>query len=114
MSQMKYPDAIRNIFDHGKIMCDKQIRGSCLLLDILHQVNDLCLNGNVQRRDTLICNDQFRVHDQRSRNSDTLSLSTGKLMRITARMLRRKSNLCQNIFDLFLTLRACLVHVMDI
>ena len=111
---MKYPDAIRNIFDHGKIMCDKQIRGSCLLLDILHQVNDLCLNGNVQRRDTLICNDQFRVHDQRSRNSDTLSLSTGKLMRITARMFRRKSNFCQDVFDLFLTLCACLVHMMDI
>ena len=95
-------------------MGNKQIRSTCLLLNILHQVYHLRLNRNIQRRNTLIRNNQLRVHDQRTGNADTLSLSAGKLMRVSCRMLRSKTNLCQNGFDLLLSLLFALVHMMDI
>ena len=107
MSQMKNSDTVWNIFYHRKVMSNKQIRSTCLLLNILHQVYHLRLNR-------IIRNNQLRVHDQRTGNADTLSLSAGKLMRVSCRMLRSKTNLCQNGFDLLLSLLFALVHMMDI
>ena len=77
MSQMKYPDAIRNIFDHGKIMCDKQIRGTELVLQFLEQVQNLGLNGHIQRRDRLVADYQLGLDDQRPRAISRRSTQVG-------------------------------------
>ena len=95
-------------------MGNEHIRRSGLLLNILHQVHHLRLNGNVQCGDTLIGNNQLRVHDQRAGNTDTLALTAGKLMRETCGMLRRKAHLLQDLCHFFLALVKRRVHMMDI
>ena len=113
-SQMKYADPVRNIFDHGKVMRNKKVCRPGLFLNILHQVDYLCLNGNVQCRNTFIRNDQVRVHDQRTGNADTLTLSAGKLIRITVIMLFCQTNLSQDRIDMCLPLFLGRIAVMDI
>ncbi|SCJ76529.1 Uncharacterised protein [uncultured Blautia sp.] len=83
MPQMENSDTVGNIFYHGKVMSDKQIRRTRFLLDILHQVDNLRLNRHIKSGNTLVCN------DQRTGNTNTLSLSTGKLMRIILHTLLR-------------------------
>ena len=65
----------------------KQIRDSLFLLEILQQVNHLCLDGYVKCRYGLIANDQIRLKNQRPCNPHTLSLPAGKLMGIPAAVL---------------------------
>ena len=53
------------------------------MTQIIQQIDNLRLNGNIQRRNRLVADDKFRSYRKRSRNADTLSLSAGKLMGIT-------------------------------
>ena len=87
IAQVHNTDAVTDVLDHGKVMRNEQVGRAGLLLDILHQVNDLCLNGNVQRRDRLITYDEFRFYSKCTGDTDTLLLSAGELMRITVCML---------------------------
>ena len=43
------------------------------------QVHDLRLNGNVQRRDRLVCHQKLRLHAKRPRDGDSLPLAAGEL-----------------------------------
>ena len=51
-----------------------------LILQILHQVQNLCLNGHVQSGNRLITYDEFGLQCQCTGNSDTLSSSAVQLM----------------------------------
>ena len=59
VAQMEHPDAVRDILDHGKVMGNEEVGRAGLLLDILHQVDHLRLNGHIQCRDALIGNDEL-------------------------------------------------------
>ncbi len=63
-------------------MTDEKIAEAKFLLQIHHQVQNLCLNGNIQRRNRLIGNDQRGPGNQRACNGNALTLAAGKLMRI--------------------------------
>jgi hypothetical protein len=49
-------------------------------LQILEQIEDLRLNGDVEGGDRLVRNDQLRGRDQCAGDSDSLSLAAGELM----------------------------------
>ena len=57
---MKNADAVGNIFNHREVVGDEEVCKPRLVLDVLHQVDNLRLNGHIERRDTLIGNDQLR------------------------------------------------------
>ena len=65
-------------------MGDEQIGDAPFPLDALQQVDDLCLDGYIQRRDRLIADDELGVKGQGTGNGDTLTLSAGELMRVPA------------------------------
>ena len=44
---------------------------------VLEQVDDLCLDGNIQRSNRLVSYQQFRLHGERSGNGHTLPLAAG-------------------------------------
>ena len=46
------------------------------------QVDDLCLNRDIQRRDRFVRHQKLRLHAQRPRNGDALVLPAGELGRI--------------------------------
>ena len=66
---------------YRKIMRDEQIGQPHIPLQILQQIDDLRLDGNIKRRDSLIAHNKARAQDQRAGNADALALATGKLMR---------------------------------
>jgi len=74
--------------DDGKIMRYEQIRQMKLVLQIHHQVDDLCLDRNVQRGDRFIADDQFRSQSQSARDPNALPLAAGKFVRIRIHQAR--------------------------
>lgn len=114
MAQMQHADPVGNVFHHGKVMGDEQIGGAGFLLKILHQVNHLRLNGNIQRTDALVGNDQLWIHDQGTGNAHALTLAAGELVGITIRMLRGQTHLFQNRCHLLLPLGAAGIQMMNV
>ena len=50
-----------------------------LSLQILKQIDDLCLHGHVERRNRLVANDEFRIESEGSRDSDSLTLTARRI-----------------------------------
>ena len=65
-------------------MRDEQVRQPLAILNILQQVDDLRLNGNVQRADRFIGDNELRLYGQCTGNPDPLALTTGELMGIAS------------------------------
>ena len=76
----------------AQVMGDKQIGQSELFLKILEHIDDLRLNGNIERGDRLIADDELGIDRQRSRNTDSLALTAGELMRIAVCVLAVESD----------------------
>ena len=68
-----------------------------LLAKLLKQVDYLRLDRNVKRRYTLIAYDEFRLHRKRAGNGNTLTLSSGELMRIPEEHILLKSALLHGV-----------------
>ena len=68
-------DPVRNVAHHREIMGDEQVGDAALLLQAAQQVEHLVADGHVQSADGLIGHDEFRLHDQRTGNADTLALA---------------------------------------
>ena len=104
VAQMQHTDAVGDVLDHGQVVGDEQVSRAGLLLDILHQVDHLCLNGHIQCRDALIRNNELGVHDQGAGNAHALALTAGELVGIALGVLRGKADLGKDLFHLFAAL----------
>lgn len=67
--------SIADVSDHPQIVGDEQVCNIELLPDLLHKIDDLCLNRYIQGRDRLVSHDQFRTKGQGPGNSRPLALS---------------------------------------
>ena len=63
-------------------MRDEQKREALLLLQVLHQVDDLRLDRDIERRDRLVCDDEAGIDRDRPRDADPLALAARELARI--------------------------------
>ena len=72
------------MIDRPQVVRDEEARQPQLGLKPLEQIQNLSLNRNVERRDWLIGDDEFRLGCQRASDSDPLALATGKLMRVSS------------------------------
>ncbi len=95
-------------------MRDEQVGQPHLLLQILKHVDDLCLNGNVQCRDRLVADDKLRVHSQCTGNADALTLTAGKLVRITVCVFAVQAHTLQQSNDLVMAILGILCQMMDV
>src|SRR5690606_5088524 len=59
------------------------------------QVQRLRLNGDVERADRLVADDQLRLQRQRARDADALSLAARELVRITTHEVRIHADLLE-------------------
>ena len=112
VSQIHDTDPVADMLYHAKIVCDKEIADALFFLNILQKVDDLCLDGNVERRNRFVADDKVWFKCQRSRNSDSLSLAAGKFMRISPDVVRFQSNRFQQLLHAFFSL-FFIVHVMN-
>ena len=111
---MEHADAVGDVLDHRQVVGDEQIGRARLLLDVLHQVDDLRLNRHVQRRDALVGDDELRVHDKGAGNADALTLAAGELVGVALGVFRCKAHLRQNLLYLLAALGLRLVHMVDV
>src|SRR5450830_101159 len=85
-------NAVRHVTYNSKVMGNEEIRQVQPLLQLLEQVDDLRLNRHVQGRDGLIQDKQFWIDNKRAGNPDTLTLTTGELMRIAPFVFRAQAH----------------------
>ena len=82
------------------------------LLQIPHQVEDLGLDGNVERRNRLVGDDEFRVERERSGEADTLPLTARELVRIQLGRAGGETDLAEELDDTFV-LRTTVTDPLD-
>ena len=63
-------------------MSDEDIGQTQILLQLLKQIQNLRLNGNVQCGNRLVADDDFRIHSQSTGNTNALAAAAVQLMGI--------------------------------
>ena len=91
VAEIHNANTVGDVFDNRKIVSDKEISQIVLFLQILKQVDNLRLNGNVQSRNSLVADDKLRIRGKRTRNTDSLALSAGELVREAVNEIGRQS-----------------------
>ena len=85
-----------------------------LTLKPLKQVDHLRLNGDIQRGNRLIADDEARLRRQRAGDADALALAAGKLVRIARHVLAAQADVFHELHDLLLPVLRVPRHAMDV
>ena len=92
----------------GQVVRHEQIGHAQSPLKVHQEIEDLRANGDVERRDGLVADDQRGLQRQGPRDDDALALPAGELVRVAARMLRPQAHRQQQFADAaFELLAAC-------
>ena len=75
-------DAVADLVGGAEIVGGEQHRDAALARQLLQQLQDLRLDGDVERRGRLVGDDQLGLRQQRHGDHQPLALATGDLMRI--------------------------------
>src|SRR5207245_174761 len=81
--------AVRHVLDDRQIMADEEQCEAELPLQILQQVDDLRLDGDVERRDRLVADDQLGLRRKRPGNADALALAARNFVRSSTQRVAR-------------------------
>ena len=92
--------------DDAEVMRDEDVRQTHLLLKLFEKVQDLRLNGHVQRRNGLVADDQLRLHRKSAGNADSLAAAAVEFVGIAVDKALSKTDgvheLEHAVFDLVL------------
>ena len=105
-SQVHDGDAIGDVANDGELMRDKNHRQVEFPEKLCQQVEDLRLNGDVERRYGLICDENARARRKRTRDRDPLPLAAGKLTRVALGRARRQPDELEHRFHVLSCRRA--------
>ena len=83
-------DTVRHVLDDREIMTDEEQRQAKFPLQILKQIHDLRLDGDVERRDRLVTDDQVRLRRERPCDADALALSALEFVRPSVQRITRQ------------------------
>ena len=92
LAQVHHRDAVADVLHHRQVVRDKKIAQLQVALQVLQQVDGLCLHRYIQRGYGFVADDKPRLGRNRPRNPQALSLSAGKLVRIKLRLGRRQAD----------------------
>jgi hypothetical protein len=82
LAAIHHQDGVRQLGDHAQVVGDDDDRGVELVLQIADQVEDLRLDGHVERGGRLVGDQQLRVADQRHGDHGALPHPAGELVRV--------------------------------
>ena len=88
LAEIHHRDPIAEMLHHPKVVSDKEIREPELLLKFGEQIQHLRLDRDVQRRDRLVQDNEFRVEHKCTSDPHTLALAARELVWISTRALR--------------------------
>src|SRR5690606_6750665 len=81
-SEIHDDDSIGDMIDHTEVMADEQIGQVEALAQVHEEIDDLGLDGDVESRDAFVADEKLWPDGERTRDTDALTLTTGKLVRI--------------------------------
>jgi hypothetical protein len=82
-------DAVAEPGHHAERMGDQHDRGVAAALELAHEIEDLRLDGDVERGGGLIGDQQIRLAEQRHRDHHALAHAAGEFVRIRVEPARR-------------------------
>ena len=97
LAEVHHPDAVRHVAHHRQVMAHHDHGEPLCDLEVLHQVEQLCLDRHVKGRDGLVGHQQHWIEGQRPSETDALALSSGEFMRVALGGLRREAHLEQEL-----------------
>jgi len=92
---------------------DEEVRQAELVLQVLHQVDDLRLDRDVERRHRLVRDDEVGLDRQRPRNADALTLPAGELVRVAVGVIGVQADGLHQVRNLLLAVLAVLRQPVD-
>ena len=80
LAQVHHGDLVAEVLHHAEVVRDEEVGQAELLLQRAQQVEDLRLDGDIERRDRLVADHQLGLGRERPRDADTLALPAGELV----------------------------------
>jgi hypothetical protein len=77
-------DARGYLRDHGQAVGDENIRQREFALEFLQEEKNLRADGNIERGDGFVGDDELWLENQGSRDADALALAAGEFVRVAA------------------------------
>ena len=87
-AKIHYRHPVADMLHDTQVVGNKKIGQPVALLQILQQVDDLGLDGDIQSRDRLVTDNQGGLHTQGPGNANALTLAATELMRVARCRLR--------------------------
>ena len=85
LAEVHHRDPVTQVVHDAQVMGDEEIREVELVAQVLQQVDDLGLNGDVECGDRLVADDELRIQRERSRDAHPLALAAAHLVGIAIR-----------------------------
>ena len=89
----------------------KQVGKTVFVLQVQQQIQNLCLNRDIQCRNGLITDNKLRIQGKGPGNSDTLTLPPGELMGKAVLIARVQPDLLHNTINFLPPFRWCELSV---
>jgi hypothetical protein len=80
---------------HREVVGDEDIGKAEAALQVSHEVDDLCLNRDVECRHRLVADDQLRLDRERTSDADALALPAREFVRIAAGVIGTQTHRAQ-------------------
>ncbi len=97
LAEIHHGDPVADPLHHRHVVRDEQVGEAQFRLEVEHQVHDLRLDRDVQRRDRLVGDDQPGVQGERPGDADALALAAGELVREAPGRLGRQADPGQQV-----------------
>lgn len=91
-TQIKHDNPVADEFDNIEIVADEQHRHAEAVTQVLQQVEDLRLYGNVKRRNRFIGDNELGFNGERARDTDALPLAAREFVRKTVGVFRLETD----------------------
>ena len=91
-TEVHHGDPVRHVVHHAEVVRDEDVRQLEVVLEVVEEVDHLCLDRNVERGHRLVGDDQLRAQRERAGDSDPLPLPTGELVGVAVHMLRGEAD----------------------
>ena len=99
LAEVHHRDSVAHVADHRDVVRDEEEREPERVAELVDEVENLRLYGDIERRHRLVRHDQLRACDDRTGDPDSLALTTRELMRIAIRVRRIEADEAQHLGD---------------
>ena len=99
LTQIHHGDTVADVLDDAEVVRDKQVGEVELFLEFFHQVDDLRLDGDVERADRLVGDDELGGKGKGACDPDSLALSAVECVRLSTQVIRVQTDANEQLFD---------------